>query len=393
MALSEPSRVESFQANTDVQRWVRILETGAPGESAQAVIALKELALAEIRNAQAAEPIIAVLEAWHAWDKTVRQTQAQALGTAREIEDYKKSLLGATGYFEPEYHPIRVITKADEDCGSLSNAIKMTDGALYWAAVEGLARVGATAIEPVIAALSTGDQGVRRAAAQALGRVGDKRAVESLIGALNDIPSEAAWALGKIPDARAVEPLIAAMERAWDTKGSYGDIVDALGEIGDARAVRPMLRIRKTKRNTVGFITWAQVFGQIGDMSAWDALESQAQHGYLGLEMDAAREALARIAAKNREAVIERLARKLERSDPRASGMEAWALGRIKETRATELLIKALGHPSVNMRWNAAKGLGMMGDKGAIPQLRTSLNDPMVRAEAAEAISMLEKGP
>jgi len=57
---------------------------------------------------------------------------------------------------------------------------------------------------------------LRRAAAEALGEIGDARAVEPLIAALKDKDREmretAAKALGEIGDARAVEPLIAALK-------------------------------------------------------------------------------------------------------------------------------------------------------------------------------------
>jgi HEAT repeat protein len=57
---------------------------------------------------------------------------------------------------------------------------------------------------------------IREAAAGALGDIGDKRAVEPLIGALSDdktwVRRSAVEALGEIGDSRAVEPLIKALE-------------------------------------------------------------------------------------------------------------------------------------------------------------------------------------
>jgi len=87
------------------------------------------------------------------------------------------------------------------------------------------------------------NRAIRQAAAEALGKLGDTRAVGSLIAALQDEDIEvhhaAAWALGEIRDARAVDPLIAALQdedvevrraAAW-----------ALGEIRDARAAEPLM--------------------------------------------------------------------------------------------------------------------------------------------------------
>jgi len=62
-----------------------------------------------------------------------------------------------------------------------------------------------------IGLLSDDDEGSRWKAAEALGRMGDPRAVDDLIGALWDDDSrvrlKAAWALGRIGDMRAYAPL------------------------------------------------------------------------------------------------------------------------------------------------------------------------------------------
>jgi HEAT repeat protein len=55
----------------------------------------------------------------------------------------------------------------------------------------------------------------RWGAADALGRLGDERAVEPLIAAMDDpdprVRKKAAWALGQIGDLRGQRPLLAAM--------------------------------------------------------------------------------------------------------------------------------------------------------------------------------------
>jgi hypothetical protein len=99
--------------------------------------------------------------------------------------------------------------------------------------------IGAVAVEPLIIALKDSDNDVCRAAASALGQIGDKRAVVSLIAALKSGNWYAASALGQIGDPRAVEPLIAIL------KSSHGferqEAAKALGQIGDARAVQPLI--------------------------------------------------------------------------------------------------------------------------------------------------------
>ena len=105
------------------------------------------------------------------------------------------------------------------------------------------------AVELLIALLKDPDGSVRMHAANALGKLGDRRAVDSLIGALEwdrNLDSSdrgrvciaAAQALGKLGDHRAVEPLITVLN-------NYGYVADsaaeALGELGDRRAVEPLM--------------------------------------------------------------------------------------------------------------------------------------------------------
>ena len=55
------------------------------------------------------------------------------------------------------------------------------------AAAEALGQIGdPRTVEPLIAALKDADKGVRWVAASALGQIGDERAVESLVAVLND---------------------------------------------------------------------------------------------------------------------------------------------------------------------------------------------------------------
>ena len=114
------------------------------------------------------------------------------------------------------------------------------------AAQAALVQLGASAVQPVSAMLSR--TGVlpqaRECLARVLGKIGDPRAVESLIYVLEN-PYEAVQvrygavlALGEIGDPRAVEPLIATL--ADKDPMMREAAVLALGEIGDPRAVEPL---------------------------------------------------------------------------------------------------------------------------------------------------------
>ena len=132
-------------------------------------------------------------------------------------------------------------------------------------AAEALGEIGDTrAVEPLIQALKDKDYDVRRHAAEALGEIGDTRAVGPLLQALKDkddavrrygaealgeVRREAACALGKIKDARAVEPLIQALT---DVVGEVRSAAaEALGKIRDARTAQPLVRALKDKDEDV----------------------------------------------------------------------------------------------------------------------------------------------
>jgi HEAT repeat protein len=98
-------------------------------------------------------------------------------------------------------------------------------------------------VDGLIAGLRYGDGGVRGDAAEALGKIGDPRAVDSLIATLSDsydlARRSAAEALGKIGDPRAVDSLIAALSNSDD--GVRRNAAEALGKIGDSRALEKLI--------------------------------------------------------------------------------------------------------------------------------------------------------
>lgn len=87
----------------------------------------------------------------------------------------------------------------------------------------------------------------RRTAVMKLGMVGGDEAVRALMYAVtNDyedliVRGRAALMLGKIGDARAVEPLIRALEAPGFQTPYHA--AQALGELGDARAIEPLMML------------------------------------------------------------------------------------------------------------------------------------------------------
>ena len=105
--------------------------------------------------------------------------------------------------------------------------------------------------------------------AKELGEMGDARAIEPLIDALEDrhilVRVEAAKALGKIGDTRAVEPLIEVLQSL------AGPASEALGRIGDPMAVEPLIEILRHPQPLIQ-VSAAEALGEIGDARALDPL-------------------------------------------------------------------------------------------------------------------------
>ena len=101
----------------------------------------------------------------------------------------------------------------------------------------------ARAVPRLLSLLHDKDWRVRTASARALGKIGDRRAAEPLIDALQrdvqpDVRSSAAEALGRLKDPRAIESLI----NALNDKAHYvrENAVNALEEIADPRALEAL---------------------------------------------------------------------------------------------------------------------------------------------------------
>ena len=141
------------------------------------------------------------------------------------------------------------------------------------AAVQALGEIGDVAAVETLLAILVNEREIsslRESAAEALGQIGDIRAVEPLVGLLDyrhgidraafkalvqlgeksveplvqfitnnyvdNMNSKAAEALGEIGDSRAVEVLINAMERSFTNSGAAKAYVHALGQLGPSRS-------------------------------------------------------------------------------------------------------------------------------------------------------------
>jgi len=152
--------------------------------------------------------------------------------------------------------------------------------------------VNELAIDPLIQALQDDYIPLRRRAASALGKFKDKRVVEPLIEALKNADSvkdKAIQSLGILKDPRATLPLLECLRDC--PEHLHGNVIQALGNIGDKRAVPALISIlkygtlKKTDRFSIVTAAYARspappsirvlaahALGRIGDKRAVDAL-------------------------------------------------------------------------------------------------------------------------
>jgi HEAT repeat protein len=276
------------------------------------------------------------------------------------------------------------------------------------------------AVQPLIAKLDDSDKDVRRAVAQVLGEIKDTQAVQPLIAKLDDSDKDVrravAQALGEIKDTQAVQPLIAKLDDS--DKDVRRAVVEALGQIKDTRAVQPLIAklddsdkdVRRAVVEALGQIKdtravqpliaklddleWgvrravAEVLGQIKDTRAVQPLIAKLDDLEWGVRRAVA-EALGEI--KDTQAVQPLIA-KLDDSDKNVRRAVAQALGEIKDTQAVQPLIAQLDDSDKNVRRAVAQALGEIKDTQAVQPLIAQLDDSDkdVRRAVARALGEIK---
>jgi HEAT repeat protein len=232
------------------------------------------------------------------------------------------------------------------------------------------------------------DDAIRRAAAEALGRLGDARAVEPLITALRAhwraSALAAAEALGRIGDLRAIGPLIGTLHSAHP-EDMLRIAVDALVAFGQP-AVEPLARRLRSEIAEEAWLAAGALarIGCPGVEALIAALRDQSPYA-----RRAASEALGQ--AHDRRAVGPLI--DVLREHDSASASAARALGALGDARAVEPLAAELSNEHLwwEARKEAAIALGRIGDARAVEPLAAALRDrdDKIRSAAAEALTQL----
>ncbi|WP_135807148.1 HEAT repeat domain-containing protein [Halorussus marinus] len=279
--------------------------------------------------------------------------------------------------------------------GALSDEEVPTDGA-EWARAEALVDL-----------LSADQPELRMAAANALGRLGNRAGTKALIGRLGDpdtrVRARAARAIGRIGDPRAVSALRKAL--GDETVDVRREAADSLGRIGTEEALDALLDLLDDDSETVRRIA-ANSLGNFGSAKPLDALVS-----LLSDDVEAVRRAavfslielLSNAPGQQSHQLRQRMVEKLSANDHRSvveslidileQGTQAhqrrnaaWLLGRVtgeaNREAAVEALVSVLGDDDGMTAQFAATSIANVGGEAAEDALLDLLDDPEAGADA-----------
>lgn len=244
MPLFGPPNISKLESERNVPGLIKALKYHGAHERR-----LAASALGDVRDALAVEPLIAALKDKD-WD--MRCIVAEALG---KIGDPRAGLQ------------------------LLITLVEALDWRMPKVATEALINIGKPVVEPLIGALKDSHEALRVKAAEILGKLGDREAVEPLIAVLSNdedvlVRIWAAIALGQLGDTRAVEPLINSLTDN-EPAGMWGRVceyaVESLGQLGDRRAVEPLLVFLSDGWQHLR-LSAAIALGRIGDARATESL-------------------------------------------------------------------------------------------------------------------------
>jgi len=355
-------------------------------------------ALCDVGDARAIEPLVSVLEDSGA--VSVRAATARALGSVGDetaIAPLIKALsdedagvraaaataLGSVGDTTALETLDALIERIDEP-SEVKEAAKSARGDIMLrahihalhrrtghakidAAVEALVEVGERAVSPLIEILR--DRDYRDGVAQALGGIGDRRAVDPLLAVLWR-GGPVADALGVIGDRRALRPLILVMEYGGPrAQASASTAIKGIAR----RNIPAVVSLLRDSQLSVCEAA-ADVLILFGNEECVDPL--------INILTNTHATALARNAAGE----------EVDHSKYSVRERAAEALGHIGDYKAVRPLIEVLDDESPGVRQKAAEALGVLGAPLAIDPLVELLLDPelMVTEAAEEALAALD---
>ncbi|MCE7748141.1 MAG: HEAT repeat domain-containing protein [Candidatus Heimdallarchaeota archaeon] len=207
--------------------------------------------------------------------------------------------------------------------------------------------------ETVVSKYEKSEELIRKSILQALGKLGDSRAVKSLISIIKDSNSfgrkEAIESLGAIGDKRAIEPIYSLLEEELNVEMVI-IVASALRKLGDYRAFEALLDLVENRTDELSMnLAWGiKELGEYGNRKATEVIVKHWNNPKLMLE------------SIKREAAVE-------------------ALAKLQDERSIDTLIEALSDSSYTTRVFAYEALYKFQDKKVVaPILQCLIHDLLI---------------
>jgi len=246
-------------------------------------------------------------------------------------------------------------------------------------------------------------------AAEALGRIGDPRAIEPLIGALDDndrrLQSAAIEALGSIIDVKAILALLSALKTIDGSMERYIFIsldrvsiacvekrmIDMHTLIGIEKAVTALNpKHREFGEQYVAILRKSlsrQRIRDEKDSKTMDLLD-ELSSSHIGIRLNA----METLSKGRKKRALPLIIEALYDDNPEVRRTAATALGYYRDKTLSQPLINKLKDDDVAVRINAIRSLGRIRSRQAVLPLIESLHDPdlEVRGAAASALGQIK---
>lgn len=377
MQLFKPN-VEKLKAKRDTAGLIRALRSDDEGVRVEAAYAL-----GQVGDASAVEPLAGALSDT---GRGVRELAAASL--TKLGESLPAAVAALTLGLEDESLRQHVADELNFMFGRIGDDERTAAANALAASLATRARrdrdlphVRPGAAEWILSTTRRGPDHVGQAAASAMVQIGDARAVGALRGAVEnksvgqEVQRAALVALGKIGNAGAVDALVGVARSANTWSWCRRDAIAVLAEIGDRRALEPLIAALGDPDESLRR-TAVDALGELGDPAAAQALTDALSDTDSRVRQQA-REVLQGLGKSPVGPLIATLGDPQTTTDVREDA--ARALGEIGDARAIEPLASALEDNEASVRRAAAVALRRMGDARADAPLASAIDAALKR--------------
>lgn len=234
--------------------------------------------------------------------------------------------------------------------------------------IDALGNIGPAAINGLIKIIQIGDWPARKRAIQALGRIGDNRAIDTLLHALKDkngyVRREAVNALGSFGNTQTVDALINALEenpseflketQNWIRQ----EIIEALGKIKGTKAISFIITELANSDHYIND-TAAKTLKNLGPEAMPQLILAL---GNLNKDI---RIKAGEILLSKPELSLDPLLQALEIENPKIRAEAIWLLGEIGYIKAKEALFRLSKHSDKEIRVNVNAALSKIDHRNS----------------------------